>query len=142
MKERIIRNSLTANRLALSDKGGFTIIEMLVAIVVLALGIMGISSVFPLSLRVAQNMKAITKGTVYAHQKLEELRTLPYNHPLLDAGNSSISDPAETLENNYIRQCWVDGNIPMSGMRRVRVKVKWTHPSSDSVEIFTYITNN
>ena len=138
MKERMIKNSLTAIRLPLTAKKGFTMVEMLVAIVVLALGIMGVSSVFPMSLRVAQKMKAIAKGTSYAHQKLEELRTLPYNNAELNAGSHS----ADTLENEYIRQYWVDDNIPINGMKRIKVKVNWTHPSLDTVIIYTYLTNN
>ena len=122
------------------NKKGFSMIEMLVAIVVLALGIMSIVGVFPMSLRVAENMRAITKGTAYAHQKLEELRTIPYNTPLLSVGLHPSSP--ETLENNFVRTYEVEDSIPAPGMKRVKVKVKWLRPGIDSVEIYTYITQN
>ena len=150
MKEKMIKKQpiadsrqplaklITANRLPLTAKKGFTMVEMLVAIVVLALGIMSVSAIFPLSLRVAQRMKAITKGTAYAHQKLDELRTIPYNDADLSAG----THPSDTLENEFIREYTVDDSIPMVGMKRIEVKVNWIHPDTDSVVIYTYLTRN
>jgi len=119
-------------------KNGFTMVEMLVAIVVLAVGIMSISSIFPLSLRVSQNMRTITKGTAYAHQKLDELRTIPFNDAALNAG----AHPADTLEDRYYRQYRVDDDIPITRMKRIRMRVNWVYPDTDSVVIWTYLTRN
>ncbi len=140
MKKRMIKKQPLAK--SLTAEKGFTMVEMLVAIVVLALGIMAVSAIFPLSLRVAQNMRTITKGTAYAHQKLDELRTLPFNSATLDTGTGTKTFAAETLENKYVRQYRVDGSIPMTGMKRVMVRVSWTHPDTDSVVIYTYLTRN
>ena len=121
------------------SKEGFTLIEMLVATTVLALGIMAIAGVFPMSLRVTENMRVITKGTAYAHQKMAELRTLSYNDPALDAGVHVEND---TIEGNFIREYRVDDDFPVEGMKRVMVKVQWLHPIPDSIKIYSYITRN
>ncbi len=57
-----------------SSHRGFTLLEVIVAILVLAIGVSAIVAIFPGSLRAARDAEDLTRATLLAQRKAEEIR--------------------------------------------------------------------
>ena len=57
---------------------GFTLIEVLVAMVILAIGILGVTILFPAALRDSQRASSLTVAAVYAESVIDMLRAQGY----------------------------------------------------------------
>ncbi len=103
-------------------KKGFSLIEMLISILVLAIGIMGVAQVFPLGMKSVFRSQMYTKAVEYGEQKIEELRTIDYSK--LD---SSPYDSGSELNNDGFLVVWsVSANgTPVPNSRFVTVDVYW-----------------
>lgn len=71
----------------LRDDSGFTMIELLVAMVVIALGLLSISALFPLGSRARMRGEGITKAIQLAQLRMEQLVEVGYDN--LDDGCDS-----------------------------------------------------
>ena len=56
------------------DKKGFTLLEVMVAVVVLAFGLLAIMHLFPIGLRASKISRDTTVASLLAQAKIEELR--------------------------------------------------------------------
>ncbi|MFC1823651.1 prepilin-type N-terminal cleavage/methylation domain-containing protein [Thermodesulfobacteriota bacterium] len=98
-----------------SRENGFTLVEILVAIAILAFGIMAIATMQSSSLRATQHSYNVTEGTTWAQDKLEELMTLPY---------SQITTGQDT-SNPYYTVAWNVSAGPVTNTQTVTVNVTW-----------------
>ena len=90
------RGSLTAHH-------GFSLVEVLVAIGLLATAIVSLAHLFAAATRANRDAGDTTWATVLAAQKIEELRSDPFPEPLtaqsvdyLDADGNRLDDPGST----------------------------------------------
>lgn len=63
-----------------ADEGGFTFIEMVAALTVLAIGVVAVVGVMNSSFRVASVTASRSKGIAVASMEIERLRSIPYDH--------------------------------------------------------------
>jgi len=56
---------------------GFSLIEVLIASLVLAVGVVSLAQLFTIAIASNLSARDTTEGTVLAAQKMEELRSLP-----------------------------------------------------------------
>jgi prepilin-type N-terminal cleavage/methylation domain-containing protein len=107
-----------------ASRGGFSLVELLVAITLLALCFLGIISVFPLgSLTIAES-GLHTTATELAQQGIENLMDLPYDNELLNPGQN-YADSTTVGENVFVTGWVVTENMPIRGCKRVVFTVKW-----------------
>jgi len=125
-----------------SARGGFSVIELMVALTVLGIGIIGLANVFPYGSQTQVKDRLRTSGADLAQQKMEQLRTVAWSDANLTDGTHP-SNTGETLtltsEGNFNRLWFVttqSGNF--SDMKLVTVRVRWTYPRPDSVDLTTY----
>lgn len=102
------------------ERGGFTLVETLVALSILSFGILAIASMQGSSLRGTQHAYNVTEGTSWAEQKIEELMTRSYAHADLDAGAHS-----ETF-GDYDIDWTVTMDSPVQNTKTINVRVSWT----------------
>ena len=62
-----------------SDKG-FTILEVLIAVVMLSVGILAVSSLMGTSIKGSSYSQALTQANNYAQERLERLQSIAYNN--------------------------------------------------------------
>ncbi len=74
--------------MARNDKKGFTIIELMIAMGVLAFGILGFTFLNARALSNRTFSRDLNRATVTAQRVAENLMYLKYDDPLLDDGNS------------------------------------------------------
>jgi type IV pilus assembly protein PilV len=102
------------------QKEGYTLIEVLMAISLLAVGMLAIASLQTSGIRVNANARHITTRTTWAQDRIEKLMALPNSDPLLAvAGNPT---PVPTPD-NYTISWVVAANPSVANTIRITVTV-------------------
>jgi prepilin-type N-terminal cleavage/methylation domain-containing protein len=125
-----------------SARGGFSVIELMVALTVLGIGILGLANVFPLGSETQLHDRLRTSGADLAQQKMEQLRLESWSGTnLTDGVHPTTSGEALALqdEGNFIRYWTVATQAgAFSDMKKVTVRVRWSYLRADSVELVSY----
>ncbi|HEU4344876.1 MAG TPA: prepilin-type N-terminal cleavage/methylation domain-containing protein [Candidatus Binatia bacterium] len=117
-RQIFLRNKLS------KSQGGFTLIEMLVAVLVLTIGLLGTAG---LTAQVVQGnffSKNITSATVIAQTQLESVQNKGY----AGATTASFSSAAASVNMggvSFSRTTTIAENSPASNMKTVTVTVTW-----------------
>jgi prepilin-type N-terminal cleavage/methylation domain-containing protein len=133
---------------------GFTLIEAMIAIVVLLIGLVAVMSFFPLSLKVSGNSQDLTAASDIALMEIENLRGYSYDD--IGVGTIETKHYLSTDPNNYLsayqRQTavnYVDSDLNQtvtdSGLKKIAVTIYWRLPSSKTektLEIDTLIASH
>lgn len=98
-------------------RDGFTLIECVVAIVVLAVTLMGLTSSTVVTIKGNTLSQSMTMATVLAADKIESLHNLPFS-------NISSGGP-EILQSIYARQWTVTNDSPAQLAKTITVTVSW-----------------
>jgi prepilin-type N-terminal cleavage/methylation domain-containing protein len=120
---------------ATEGERGFSLVEVLIALVFLGIGIMAVAALFPLATKNVNEGKLLTTALGSAQAKVEELQEATYSSALLTSGAYGDSS------GHYVRTWSVQDSLPTAGSKRVTVWVSW--PSArgrDSVSLATYIS--
>ena len=72
----------------IKDEAGYSLVEVMVAIMLLAIAIIPMVGMFDAGLRAAMLGGNYDRARALAHEELEEIRALPYNNP--DAAVNSV----------------------------------------------------
>jgi prepilin-type N-terminal cleavage/methylation domain-containing protein len=120
-------------RKILEAEKGFTLVELLVAIVILAVGIIGIVTLFPQSYTHVGNAGRLSVMNHIGQKKLDELKTLSYNHvDLLDGFHPSpgpverisyMDSSGKDIYKDYTIQWEVREDQPITDMKTIIVTV-------------------
>ena len=73
------------------SQSGFTILEVMIAISILAIGLLAVFSGQNMAIRGNNRASHLTEGMTLAQDKMEELLALPYDD--VDATGSPVTDP-------------------------------------------------
>ena len=118
--------------------GGFTLLEVIVAISILTFGLLAVASMQMTAIRGNYNASNITEATTVAQDRLEDLMGLLYSDPLLDPGNG-LSDPAPPSPSGYTITYDVLNNNPMANTRLIAVTVKWQDKGVQKQSVLTCV---
>ncbi len=102
---------------------GFTLIEVLIALVILAIGLLAAVRLVPLGSRDAARSMERTRASQLTTARAERLLTLPYADPDLDPGTHD--DPQSPLEGGYFVSWSVEQDQPVPGCKRITVMTRW-----------------
>lgn len=80
---------------ALKPQGGFTMVEVMVAILLTAIAVIGIMALFMTEMKASSYSRHATEATVLAADKLEKLRTMSSASLV-----TTSSDPLNPLDSN------------------------------------------
>ncbi len=101
---------------------GFTIIEVMMTLSILAIGILGIAVLQVSSINTNASAKGATEGYTWAMDQVENLMNLPYDHPDLDVGsNGPIMSPDSAYE---IRWTVAESDV-IQKTKSIHIIVKW-----------------
>lgn len=119
------------------SKTGFTVIEAMIAIAVLAIGFLAVVKIFPVALQISKSAEQATVAMNLAQAKTEELFSSGYdniNVGAIETKSRLSADPADPFY-PYQRETtagYVDENLQSSvsdtGMKKITVTVFWRHP--------------
>jgi prepilin-type N-terminal cleavage/methylation domain-containing protein len=117
------------------DNHGFTLVEMMIALVLFGVGMMALAQVLPRGLSVRDKARRMSVASSMAQEEVERLRNLPFAHADLAAGNHA--DPDNPIANAFRRQWTVQDNTPVDDMKRLTVTVSFPTDSADSQAVVT-----
>ena len=102
---------------------GFTLIEVLIAISIFAIGMLAVATMQISAIKVNSNAGKITTRITWAQDKLEKLMALPYTDSQLQAAGSPFQ---ETTSDGYIVSWTVEDDPPsldILGVKLITVTV-------------------
>ena len=109
---------------------GFSLVELMVAIFILSVGILGILAVFPLGTKLVKSSEAAAVGAELAQEKIEELAYLSYDEISVGQEDETFSAPFDNFH-RQTRIVYVDPSDDFSevendiGIKKIEVTVFW-----------------
>jgi prepilin-type N-terminal cleavage/methylation domain-containing protein len=122
----------------LRNKKGMTILEVMVAMVILAFGVLGLAPMIVISMFGNTYSNQVTLADVIAQDRLEEIKTWSEVSPI------PFSQTVNNIRGIFTRETLIndrttDTSIP-PGMYKIQINVSWTDQKQlpRSVSYFTY----
>ena len=120
---------------------GFSLIELVVALGLLGVGLVGVVRLFPVGLRASKRSEVISKATLLAQQQLEEIKTFGFDAltatppPFPLAGTAGAYQWLVTID-----EVEPPGLPRPNDLRAVIVKVHWPESGQTrSIGLVTYV---
>ena len=125
----------------LHRNSGFTLIEIMIAIAVIAIGIFGVMSLMITVMRGNTLSERVTAATTIAQNKMEDFKRMDYD--MVDVAVDAYSGTdTTTYDKDYYLKVTVADNTPAPGTKTIEVVVYWdpaTIAGKHNVELKTII---
>jgi type IV pilus assembly protein PilV len=121
-------------RIQAPKEKGFTLIELMIAIVILSVGLLGMATLTGSIVRNNKLSNDLSAATTLVQDKLEEIRADGYTAAASETKTACSGDFSE-----YQREVIVVSETPAAGMKQVTVKVYWGPSDAHHVEIKTIL---
>ncbi len=116
---------------------GFTLIEIMIAIAIIAIGIFGVMSLIITVMKGNTLSKRLTTATTIAQDKMEDFKRMDYASVANDSGTDNT-----TYDTDYYWEADVQDDTPATDTKTIKVDVYWdpaTTASGHKVELKTII---
>ena len=112
----------------LKKEAGFTLIEVLIAITIFAVGLLAVAAMQNSAILMNSNAGKLTNLSTWGMDKIEELSALSYNDPWLETagnppGNDSAGNTHEEVSGDYTISWTVIDNNPLTSTKNITVTV-------------------
>ena len=115
-------NSLQPSTFNLSFSRGFSLLEIVLALAIVTIGIVGIMIIFPAGLRARQRAADFTTAATLGHQRLQE--TMARGHSALEPGLPPREGSFEYHPNFWWRETFIQHGPPPA-LVQVTVEIYW-----------------
>jgi type IV pilus assembly protein PilV len=94
-------------KMKIHNPGGFTILEVLIAMAIFAIGILGVAKMQLSAVSGNSSARGMTEAAAVGQQQIEQLMALPYDDPLLSdtngngTGQDADNDGVDDSGNNF-----------------------------------------
>ena len=135
---------------AISNQKGFTLLELLIALVILAIGLLGLAGLQVAAIKGNVSGFKISTASAVAQQRIEELKAMDSTSATLSAGvhpdNCPPPVPPATTNDciiqgiTYSRSYTIQDDTPVTGTSTITFTVAWVEPGTGvarSERIFT-----
>ena len=122
------------------DERGTTLVELLCALVVLAIGILALGRAFPAGSQNQVKDRLATTAGYYAQQELEQLLVKDWSDNSVSDGRHPGGTATERLGSGKWQRYYQVQTMmsPLDNLKKITVTVTWTYYGSRSVSAVTY----
>ena len=118
---------------------GFTLLEIVIALAIFAVGLVGLLSLFPVSFQSAKRATDLTEATIYAQEIIEDLKRQGYDN--ITDGTTTDNSISGTSRFTYDKIVTSGGSLP-SGLRKISITMEWIEGGKTYDEDFvTYVAD-
>jgi len=134
--DAISRGGIEMNGMIRNQKA-FSLIEVMIALITLAVGLLGMASLQITSIKGNSFSSHVTQASILAQNKLEDLKNLPYGAPELTGGQ-----PAQQItKSGLVFTVGYDVSLLGNSMKKITTNVQWTDRTNHSVSLSTIKSN-
>jgi type IV pilus assembly protein PilV len=119
---------------SISIEEGFTLVEIMIALLVLSVGLVALAALQTSAIRGNAFSKRMTTAVSIANEKMEQLKNSSYANIL----SESLTQIKQS-NTNYSRQVTVINNSPLPNTKTVNVTITWSEGSKSYSVPFTTI---
>jgi type IV pilus modification protein PilV len=103
----------------LKKEGGFTLIEVLIALTIFAIGLLAVAAMQVSAVKVNSTAGKLTNLSTLGMDKVEELSALPYSDALLD----SAGNPHQEVMGDYTISWTIIDDNPVTSTKNITVTI-------------------
>lgn len=121
---------------------GITLVEVLIAVLVMTTGILALGRLIPAATRGQHSDKMLTQANAYSQQKVETLQTLTWSAPELADGRHPPGITGDSLGATGRWQRYHEVTTlaaPLDNLKKVTVTTTWNFMGPHSVTGTTYL---
>ncbi|MFN8586737.1 MAG: prepilin-type N-terminal cleavage/methylation domain-containing protein [Candidatus Eisenbacteria bacterium] len=113
---------------------GMSLVEVLVALVILSIGVLAVARLFPIGARTQAQDHIVTKANDYAQEKIEQLAGRTWSDTSLSVGRHPGGTSTESLGNGNWRRWYTVTAMssPLDNLKRVDVTVTYRGAGRDA----------
>lgn len=115
---------------------GFTLIEVIAGLIVLAIGLIAIASMQITAIKGSAFSSHMTQAAILAQDQLEYLKNLPFDHPDLSSGNHDEGQIPNTTFSRTYEVVEDTGN----SLKTITVTIQWYDHGKHNVSFSTIRT--
>lgn len=112
---------------------GFTLIEILVAITIFAVGMLAVASMQISGIQGNATANVLTGASTWAADRIERLMNLDYNDPVLAHGSTGTDS-----QGRYDIEWTVTEHAPLNNIKTIQVRVQWEDRGRNRELRYTY----
>jgi type II secretion system protein I len=118
-------------------ESGYTFLEVMMTLIIFAVAILMIGSIFPLATRSLSKGKEAMRANYLAQEKLEELINEPNLNP-----QSSGNETVETYTRQWVIDSHATDPTVVDNLLRVRIIISWVdaYQQNQSVVLTTFVS--
>ena len=116
----------------LTDCRGFSLLETLIALTILAIGLLGLLGLQIAAAKGNASGFQVSTAVALSEQRIEELKGLDTTDPLLGSGNH-VDGTVTIQQTVYTRSYGIQDDTPVSGVSIITMTLSWTDPQTGTV---------
>ena len=121
-------------RRKIEGEGGFSLLETVVAMGILAVGLLGMATLQLIAIRGNGAAMKRTEAVAFCEDQIEAFNITPWD----DIAEGTTTE----TESGMTRTTTVEDDTPLNDIKRITVVVSWTDVTSHSVRFRTLLTKN
>jgi len=132
-KSRVVRQNRSKRKSEMGridNKEGFTLIEVVIAILIFAVGIMGVAKMQGEAVKGGSFGMQMTDAMNITQNQVEFLMGLSYAHTSLTQGTHNSPGITSDTGRNYAITWNVQDDTPVTGVKQVQVGSSWTEKTT------------
>ncbi len=128
-------------RMRADDATGLTLVEVMIALVILSIGIMALGRVLPIGSRAEMSARLQSTAVEYGNEVFERTRGMTRNAPVLAIGRHPATDYDTLGTLRSLRRYYVVSQLaaPLDSLLKIDASVLWRDTKPESVTFTSYI---